>query len=231
MLSLLRIIYILFELKSGMGSLHDYHISKYMTKNTNLSNPWKKLRQEMELEDLPLQQQLDHFLNWTCGRLLFIQYVKTLAALDLSLGFHRRFRKRSREAAASIYYWTLLAISNVHMHLDGIRGLPDSTEEFRSRLLPQLDLLKNCYLLYLMDRKEEPWKPTSRRSRFIRCKWNAPDLDASYFDGICSHATDRRYANILLILLSETLRKLQEFRDILELGTCLLEFGRNRRRP
>lgn len=55
----------------------------------------------------------------------------------------------------------------------------------------QLDMLKDCYLLYLRDREYPCWPRASRRRRIIRNKWNAPELEASYFPRLCRNSTDR----------------------------------------
>ena len=62
-------------------------------------------------------------------------------------------------------------------------------------------MLKDCYLLYLRDRGYPCWPRASRRSRIIRNKWNAPELEAAYFLRLCQNSTDRHYANVMNILL------------------------------
>ena len=69
-------------------------------------------------------------------------------------------------------------------------------------------MLKDCYLLYLRDRGYPCWPRASRRSRIIRNKWNAPELEAAYFLRLCQNSTDRHYANVMNILLEEILHML-----------------------
>lgn len=182
------IIYYLFELNHEHHSLtHDY-IIKDMPQHSNFNRQWNSLKSEMKLEDRPLRRQLEHFIDRKHDLFVLVQYVKSLAALDLSLDFHRRFHKRSRDVAASIHYWTILCVTGIHMRMDRLHNLPACTKTFRFKLLPKIDLLRSCYIAYLTDQREKIWKPDSRISRFIRCKWNAPDLEASCLDRICNKA-------------------------------------------
>ena len=165
------IIYYLFELNHEHHSLtHDY-IIKDMPQHSNFNRQWNSLKSEMKLEDRPLRRQLEHFIDRKHDLFVLVQYVKSLAALDLSLDFHRRFHKRSRDVAASIHYWTILCVTGIHMRMDRLHNLPACTKTFRFKLLPKIDLLRSCYIAYLTDQREKIWKPDSRISRFIRCKW------------------------------------------------------------
>ena len=225
------IIYYLFELNHEHHSLtHDY-IIKDMPQHSNFNRQWNSLKSEMKLEDRPLRRQLEHFIDRKHDLFVLVQYVKSLAALDLSLDFHRRFHKRSRDVAASIHYWTILCVTGIHMRMDRLHNLPACTKTFRFKLLPKIDLLRSCCIAYLTDQREKIWKPDSRISRFIRCKWNAPDLEASCLDRICNKADAGRYANILVVILSEILHTLGELQNTLDLGTALLEFSRDAEKP
>lgn len=225
------IIYYLFELNHGDYSLTNDYISKYMTQYSNFNRQWNSLKKEMNLESRPLRRQLEHFIDQKHDFLVLVQYVKALKALDLSLDFYRRFHKRSRDAAASIHYWTILCITGIHMEMDRLRNLPACAEMFRFTLLPKIDLLRSCYIAYQTDQREKIWKPDSRINRFIRCTWNAPELEASCLDRVCKKADAGRYANILVVILSEILHALGELRNTLELGTALLEFSWDTEKP
>lgn len=174
---------------------------------------WNSLKSEMKLEDRPLRRQLEHFIDRKHDLFVFVQYVKALTALGLSFDFHRRFHKRNRDVAASIHYWTILCVTGIHMRMDRLHNLPACAETFRFKLLPKIDLLRSCYIAYLTDQREKIWKPDSRISRFIRCKWNAPDLEASCLDRIATKSDAGRYANILVVILSEILHALGELRN------------------
>lgn len=89
-------------------------------------------------------------------------------------------------------------------------------------------MLKDCYLLYLRDRGYPCWPRASRRSRIIRNKWNAPELEAAYFLRLCQNSTDRHYANVMNILLEEILHMLITLRQLRNHGKNLLELRRSR---
>ena len=208
------IIYYLFELNHEHHSLtHDY-IIKDMPQHSNFNRQWNSLKSEMKLEDRPLRRQLEHFIDRKHDLFVLVQYVKALTAV-----------------AASIHYWTILCVTGIHMRMDRLHNLPACAETFRFKLLPKIDLLRSCYIAYLTDQREKIWKPDSRISRFIRCKWNAPDLEASCLDRICNKADAGRYANILVVILSEILHTLGELQNTLDLGTALLEFSRDAEKP
>ena len=86
-------------------------------------------------------------------------------------------------------------------------------------------MLKDCYLLYLRDRGYPCWPRASRRSRIIRNKWNAPELEAAYFLRLCQNSTDRHYANVMNILLEEILHMLITLRQLRNHGKNLLEIS------
>lgn len=89
-------------------------------------------------------------------------------------------------------------------------------------------MLKDCYLLYLRDRGYPCWPRASRRSRIIRNKWNAPELEAAYFLRLCQNSTDRHYANVMNILLEEILHMLITLHQLRNHGKNLLELRRSR---
>ena len=56
-------------------------------------------------------------------------------------------------------------------------------------------------------------------------------VKASCLDRICNKADAGRYANILVVILSEILHTLGELQNTLDLGTALLEFSRDAEKP
>lgn len=200
-----------------------------MPEDSIFEEQWAILKEETGMEDTHLQQRLEHFMFRQYGRMVLAHYVKALSALELSHRFYLRFRSRSRSLAEPILYWTVLAETTIHMTLQGVKDIqPDVTSPARAHATAQLDMLKNCYLLYLRDRQHPCWPPASRRSRVIRNKWNAPELEASYFPRLCLNNTDRHYANVMYILLGEILRSLIALRKLRNHGNNLLELRRNR---
>lgn len=196
-----------------------------MAGNSTFEEQWAILRKETEMEDAPLQQKLEHFISRQYGRMVLVHYIKALSILALSHRFYLRFRRRSRALAEPILYWTVLAETNIHMTLQGVKdGPPFSEQHAGTQVAHQLDMLKDCYLLYLEDRQQPCWPPDSRRSRLIRDKWNAPELEESYFPALCLHNTDRHYANVMYLLLGETLHSLSSLRQIREHGKNMLAF-------
>lgn len=197
-----------------------------MPQQSQPEKSWKYLQTETGMNDAQLQKRLEHFLGEQRETIALIQGAKTLAALELSRRFSARFRQRDKSLTDSIHYWTVTAENSTRMYMDGTRGLQETGSPFGSGLLGRLDLLKNCYVLYLNQRGEPLWPPASRKSNFVRNKWLSPDLQASYFPAICRNKTDGQYANIMFIILHETLRALADFRKILSLATTLQEFRR-----
>lgn len=196
-----------------------------MTEDSTLEEQWTILKEETGLEDIPLQQRLKHFIFRQYGRIVLVHYVKALSALELSHHFYLRFRRRSRSLAEPILYWTVLAETTINMTLHGVKDVqPPVTPPARAGVISQLDMLKDCYLLYLRDRQYPCWPPDSRRSCIIRDKWNAPELEASYFPRMCLKNTDHHYANVMNILLGETLHFLVALRQSRNHGKNLLAF-------
>ncbi|MFR4417376.1 MAG: hypothetical protein ACLT8E_08370, partial [Akkermansia sp.] len=155
--------------------------------------------------DAHLQQRLEQFIFRQYGRAVLAHYIKALSALELSRHFYLRFRRRSRSVTEPILYWTVLAETTIHMTLEGVKDMhPFISLPACAGATFQLDMLKDCYLLYLRDREYPCWPRASRRRRIIRNKWNAPELEASYFPRLCRNSTDRHYANMMHILLGET---------------------------
>lgn len=195
-----------------------------MAENSTFEEQWTLLRKETGMEDAPLRQKLEHFIFRQYGRVVLVHYVKALSALELSHHFYLRFRRRSRSVAEPILYWTVLAETTINMTLEGVKDVqPSITPPARAGVVSQLDMLKDCYLLYLRDRQHPCWPPASRRSRIIRDKWNAPELEASYFPRLCLKNTDCHYANVMNILLGETLHFLTALQQIRVHGKTLLE--------
>lgn len=195
-----------------------------MAENSTFEEQWTLLRKETGMEDAPLRQKLEHFIFRQYGRVVLVHYVKALSALELSHHFYLRFRRRSRSVAEPILYWTVLAETTINMTLEGVKDVqPSITPPARAGVASQLDMLKDCYLLYLRDRQHPCWPPASRRSRIIRDKWNAPELEASYFPRLCLKNTDCHYANVMNILLGETLHFLTALQQIRDHGKTLLE--------
>lgn len=200
-----------------------------MAEDSMFEEQWVILRKETEMEDLPLQQKLEHFISRQYGRMVLVHYIKALAALELSHHFYLRFRRRSRLLAEPILYWTVLAETNIHMAIQGAKDEhPPGQHSGRSGVTFQLDMLKDCYLLYLRDREHSCWPTASRRSRLIRDKWNARELEASYFPRLCLKNTDRHYANIMFIMLGETLHFLIALRQSRDHGKDMLALRRER---
>lgn len=155
-----------------------------MAEDSIFQEQWTILREETEMKDALLQRKLEHFISRQYGRIVLMHYVKALLVLELSHRFYLRFRRRSRALAEPILYWTVLAETNIHMMLQGVKDGEKIAETLaREGVTHQLDMLKNCYLLYLRERHHSCWPPASRKSRIIRDKWNAPELEASYFPG------------------------------------------------
>lgn len=198
-----------------------------MREDSKFGEQWAILRKETGMEDIPLQQRLEHFIFRQYGRMALVHYIKALSALELSHHFYLRFRRRSRSLAEPILYWTVLAETTIHMTLQGVKDeQPFLTPPARAGATSQLDMLKDCYLLYLRDREYPCWPQASRRSRTIRDKWNAPELEASYFPRLCRNNTDRHYANVMNILLGETLHFLIALRKNRDHGNNLLELNK-----
>ena len=165
--------------------------------------------------------------NSSYGRAVLAHYIKALSALELSRHFYLRFRRRSRSVTEPILYWTVLAETTIHMTLEGVKDMhPFISLPACAGATFQLDMLKDCYLLYLRDREYPCWPRASRRRRIIRNKWNAPELEASYFPRLCRNSTDRHYANMMHILLEEILHALITLRQLRNHGRSLLEFRR-----
>lgn len=195
-----------------------------MAENSTFEEQWTVLKKETGMEDAPLQQRLEHFIFRQYGRMVLVHYVKALSALELSRHFYLRFRRRSRSVAEPIFYWTVLAETAINMTLEGVRDIqPSPASSAHAGVASRLDMLKDCYLLYLRDREYLCWPPASRRSRIIRGKWNAPELEASYFPRLCRNNTDRHYANVMNILLGETLHSLTVLQQIRDHGKNLLD--------
>lgn len=198
-----------------------------MMKKSAFEEQWILLKEKTGMKDIPLQQRLEHFIFRHYGRMVLVHYIKALSALELSHHFYLRFRSRSRFLAEPILYWTVLAETTIHMTLQGVKDVqPPVAPPARSGAASQLDMLKNCYLLYLTDRQHPCWPPASLRSRIIRDKWNAPELEASYFPRLCLNNTDRHYANLMNILLGEILHVLGALRQIRDHGKNLLALRR-----
>lgn len=196
---------------------------KFMSPDSTFKQQWAILQKETEMEDAPLQQKLEHFIYRQYGQMVLVHYIKTLSILELSHRFYLRFRRRSRSLAEPILYWTVLAETNIHMTLQGVKDEPPAIKPHAgTEVASQLDMLKDCYLLYLRDRQHSCWPPDSRRSRLIRDKWNAPELEEPYFRRLCLNNTDRHYANLMYILLGETLRSLGSLRQIRNYGKNML---------
>lgn len=188
---------------------------------------WNLLKKEMAIGDAPLQQKLEQFIFRQYGRAVLAHYIKALSALELSRHFYLRFRRRSRSVTEPILYWTVLAETTIHMTLEGVKDMYPFISLPACAGAPfQLDMLKDCYLLYLRDREYPCWPRASRRRRIIRNKWNAPELEASYFPRLCRNSTDRHYANMMHILLEEILHALITLRQLRNHGRSLLEFRR-----
>lgn len=198
-----------------------------MAEDSIFQEQWTILREETEMKDALLQRKLEHFISRQYGRIVLMHYVKALSALELSHRFYLRFRRRSRALAEPILYWTVLAETNIHMMLQGVKDGEKTAETLaREGVTHQLDMLKNCYLLYLRERQHSCWPPASRRSRIIRDKWNAPELEDSYFPRLCLKNTDGHYANMMHIMLGETLRFLVSLRQIRDHGENMLALRR-----
>jgi len=186
---------------------------------------WNLLKKEMAMGDAPLQQKLEQFIFRQYGRAVLAHYIKALSALELSRHFYLRFRRRSRSVTEPILYWTVLAETTIHMTMEGVKDMhPFISLPACAGATFQLDMLKDCYLLYLRDREYPCWPRASRRRRIIRNKWNAPELEASYFPRLCRNSTDRHYANMMHILLEEILHALITLRQLRNHGRSLLEF-------
>lgn len=198
-----------------------------MTGDSIFKEQWTLLRKETEMDSAALQEKLEHFIFRQYGLMALMHYIKALSILELSHCFYLRFRRRSRSLAESILYWTVLAETNIHMTLQGVKDEPPFIKPHAgTETASQLDMLKDCYLLYLKDRQHPCWPPDSRRSRLIRDKWNAPELEEDYFPWLCRNNTDRHYANIMYILLGETLRSLVSLRQIRNHGKNMLTLSR-----
>ena len=173
-----------------------------MTEDAIFKEQWNLLKKEMAMGDAHLQQRLEQFIFRQYGRAVLTHYIKALSVLELSRHFYLRFRRRSRAVTEPILYWTVLAETTIHMTLEGVKDMhPFISLPARAGATFQLDMLKDCYLLYLRDRGYPCWPRASRRSRIIRNKWNAPELEAAYFLRLCQNSTDRHYANVMNILL------------------------------
>ena len=134
-----------------------------MAENSTFEEQWTLLRKETGMEDAPLRQKLEHFIFRQYGRVVLVHYVKALSALELSHHFYLRFRRRSRSVAEPILYWTVLAETTINMTLEGVKDVqPSITPPARAGVASQLDMLKDCYLLYLRDRQHPCWPPASR---------------------------------------------------------------------
>lgn len=198
-----------------------------MTGDSIFKEQWTLLRKETEMDSAALQEKLEHFIFRQYGLMVLMHYIKALSILELSHRFYLRFRGRSRSLAESILYWTVLAETNIHMTLQGVKDEPPFIKPHAgTETASQLDMLKDCYLLYLKDRQHTCWPPDSRRSRLIRDKWNGPELEEDYFPGLCRNNTDRHYANIMYILLGETLHSLVSLRQIRNHGKNMLTLSR-----
>ena len=153
-----------------------------MTEDAIFKEQWSLLKKEMAMGDAHLQQRLEQFIFRQYGRAVLAHYIKALSALELSRHFYLRFRRRSRSVTEPILYWTVLAETTIHMTLEGVKDMhPFISLPACAGATFQLDMLKDCYLLYLRDREYPCWPRASRRRRIIRNKWNAPELEASYF--------------------------------------------------
>ena len=198
-----------------------------MTEDAIFKEQWSLLKKEMAMGDAHLQQRLEQFIFRQYGRAVLAHYIKALSALELSRHFYLRFRRRSRSVTEPILYWTVLAETTIHMTLEGVKDMhPFISLPACAGATFQLDMLKDCYLLYLRDREYPCWPRASRRRRIIRNKWNAPELEASYFPRLCRNSTDRHYANMMHILLEEILHALITLRQLRNHGRSLLEFRR-----
>ena len=195
-----------------------------MTEDAIFKEQWSLLKKEMAMGDAHLQQRLEQFIFRQYGRAVLAHYIKALSALELSRQFYLRFRRRSRSVTEPILYWTVLAETTIHMTLEGVKDMhPFISLPACAGATFQLDMLKDCYLLYLRDREYPCWPRASRRRRIIRNKWNAPELEASYFPRLCLKNTDCHYANVMNILLGETLHFLTALQQIRDHGKTLLE--------
>lgn len=198
-----------------------------MTEDAIFKEQWKLLKKEMAMGDAHLQQKLEQFISRQYGRVVLAHYIKALSVLELSHHFYLRFRRRSRSVTEPILYWTVLAETTIHMTLEGVKDThPFISFPARAGATSQLDMLKDCYLLYLRDREYPCWPRASRRRCTIRNKWNNPELEASYFPRLCQNSTDRHYANMMNILLEEILHALITLRQLRNHGRNLLEFRR-----
>ena len=200
-----------------------------MTEDAIFKEQWNLLKKEMAMGDAHLQQRLEQFIFRQYGRAVLTHYIKALSVLELSRHFYLRFRRRSRAVTEPILYWTVLTETTIHMTLEGVKDMhPFISLPARAGATFQLDMLKDCYLLYLRDRGYPCWPRASRRSRIIRNKWNAPELEAAYFLRLCQNSTDRHYANVMNILLEEILHMLITLRQLRNHGKNLLELRRSR---
>ena len=146
-----------------------------MTEDAIFKEQWSLLKKEMAMGDAHLQQRLEQFIFRQYGRAVLAHYIKALSALELSRHFYLRFRRRSRSVTEPILYWTVLAETTIHMTLEGVKDMhPFISLPACAGATFQLDMLKDCYLLYLRDREYPCWPRASRRRRIIRNKWNAP---------------------------------------------------------
>ena len=165
-----------------------------MTEDAIFKEQWNLLKKEMAMGDAHLQQRLEQFIFRQYGRAVLTHYIKALSVLELSRHFYLRFRRRSRAVTEPILYWTVLAETTIHMTLEGVKDMhPFISLPARAGATFQLDMLKDCYLLYLRDRGYPCWPRASRRSRIIRNKWNAPELEAAYFLRLCQNTAYADY--------------------------------------
>lgn len=121
-----------------------------MTEDAIFKEQWNLLKKEMAMGDAHLQQRLEQFIFRQYGRAVLTHYIKALSVLELSRHFYLRFRRRSRAVTEPILYWTVLAETTIHMTLEGVKDMhPFISLPARAGATFQLDMLKDCYLLYL----------------------------------------------------------------------------------
>lgn len=198
-----------------------------MDDDPTLEQQWAQLKKETGMGDLPLQRQLEHFIFRQYGPAIAAHYVKILAILELSHNFYHRFRRQGRALSEPIFYWTVIAETNVNMLIQGVKDEESLiTPPSRSTVPSQLDMLISCYFLYLENRQKPYWPPSSRKSGIIRDKWNSPELDSAYFPRLCRDNRDGHYANIMCIILRSALNSLLNLTRMRRDGERMLVFRR-----
>ncbi len=133
-----------------------------MTEDAIFKEQWSLLKKEMAMGDAHLQQRLEQFIFRQYGRAVLAHYIKALSALELSRHFYLRCRRRSRSVTEPILYWTVLSETTIHMTLEGVKDMhPFISLPACAGATFQLDMLKDCYLLYLRDREYPCWPRAS----------------------------------------------------------------------